>query len=123
MMLSDKKCVVLSSVAMLHGNEYMNNFYLWYYLQSASMQEQIQLSMAGSAMPRITLEKLNNFIMTVPDLLEQQRIVKYLDSKCSDIDTAIVQKQRQLDILNRYKKSLIYEYVTGKKEVPSSWQN
>lgn len=58
-----------------------------------------------------------------PPMVEQQSIAEYLDSKCADIDKTISQKQQQLDILNRYKKSLIYEYVTGKKEVPSSWQN
>ena len=51
-------------------------------------------------------------------LEEQQQIADYLDSKCSEIDTLIADKKRQLDILADYKKSLIYEYVTGKKEVP-----
>ena len=56
--------------------------------------------------------------VALPDMLEQQQIVSYLDSKCSEIDTLIADKKRQLDILADYKKSLIYEYVTGKKEVP-----
>lgn len=51
-------------------------------------------------------------------LEEQQQIADYLDTKCSEIDTLITDKKRQLDILADYKKSLIYEYVTGKKEVP-----
>lgn len=51
-------------------------------------------------------------------LEEQQQIADFLDSKCSEIDTLIADKKRQLDILADYKKSLIYEYVTGKKEVP-----
>ena len=51
-------------------------------------------------------------------LKEQQQIADYLDTKCSEIDTLIADKKRQLDILADYKKSLIYEYVTGKKEVP-----
>ena len=51
-------------------------------------------------------------------LEEQQQIADYLDSKCSEIDTLIADKKRQLDILTDYKKSLIYEYITGKKEVP-----
>lgn len=53
-----------------------------------------------------------------PPLEEQQQIADYLDTKCSEIDTLIADKKRQLDILAEYKKSLIYEYVTGKKEVP-----
>ena len=52
-----------------------------------------------------------------PSFDEQQQIADYLDSKCSEIDTLIADKKRQLDILADYKKSIIYEYVTGKKEV------
>lgn len=53
-----------------------------------------------------------------PPLEEQQQIADYLDSKCSEIDAIIADKKRQRGILTEYKKSLIYEYVTGKKEVP-----
>lgn len=51
-------------------------------------------------------------------LAEQQQIADYLDTKCSEIDAIIADKKRQRGILADYKKSLIYEYVTGKKEVP-----
>lgn len=51
-------------------------------------------------------------------LAEQQQIADFLDTKCSEIDAIIADKKRQLYILAEYKKSLIYEYVTGKKEVP-----
>lgn len=53
-----------------------------------------------------------------PPLEEQQQIADYLDTKCSEIDAIIADKKRQRGILAEYKKSLIYEYVTGKKEVP-----
>ena len=43
----------------------------------------------------------------------------YLDKKCTEINACIDDKQRQLEVLEEYKKSLIYEYVTGKKEVPA----
>ena len=48
---------------------------------------------------------------------EQQEIIQYLDDKCSSIDALIVQKQEHFTEIENYKKSLIYEYVTGKKEV------
>lgn len=48
---------------------------------------------------------------------EQQEIIQYLDDKCSSIDALVVQKQEHLTEIENYKKSLIYEYVTGKKEV------
>lgn len=57
--------------------------------------------------------------MPLPSLHEQQLIADYLDNKCAEIDSIITDKQKQLEILDEYKKSLIYEYVTGKKEVPN----
>ena len=65
--------------------------------------------------------RYSNFIQIIipyPPLEEQQQIADYLDTKCSEIDSLIADKKRQLDILADYKKSLIYGYVTGKKEVP-----
>ena len=52
-----------------------------------------------------------------PQKEEQKDIVDYLDAKCAEIDIAILEKKRQLEVLEQYKKSLIYEYVTGKREV------
>lgn len=65
--------------------------------------------------------RYSNFIQIIipyPPLEEQQQIADFLDAKCSEIDAIIADKKRQLYILAEYKKSLIYEYVTGKKEVP-----
>ena len=53
-----------------------------------------------------------------PPLSEQEDIASYLDMKCSQIDSISDQKKEQLTVLEAYKKLLIYEYVTGKKEVP-----
>lgn len=55
-----------------------------------------------------------------PPVEEQQEIVDYLDAKCSEIDAIISEKKEQLSTLAEYKKSLIYEYVTGKKEVAAA---
>lgn len=55
-----------------------------------------------------------------PPLSEQEDIASYLDMKCSQIDSISDQKKEQLTVLEAYKKSLIYEYVTGKKEVPTA---
>ena len=53
----------------------------------------------------------------LPKLVEQQQIVAFLDEKCVKIDRLIAIKQEKIEKLQEYKKSLIYEYVTGKKEV------
>lgn len=61
---------------------------------------------------------LKNIILTLPPLSEQHAIASYLDEKCSEIDSLIAIKQTKIEELKEYKKSIIYEYVTGKKEVP-----
>ena len=56
-------------------------------------------------------------IIFYPPLAEQERIAKFLDAKCAKVDALIAEKQNQLATLEEYKKSVIFEYVTGKKEV------
>lgn len=72
----------------------------------------------GDGFARLYSEQLYRFVVSLPPIEELHSIVAYIDSKCIEIDTLIADKKRQLDILAEYKKSLIYEYVTGKKEVP-----
>ena len=52
-----------------------------------------------------------------PPLEEQQEIADYLTEKCGEIDALIAKKEKLVEEMEAYKKSLIYEYVTGKKEV------
>lgn len=56
-------------------------------------------------------------IIFYPSLAEQERIAEFLDAKCAKVDALISEKQNQLATLEEYKKSVIFEYVTGKKEV------
>ena len=88
-------------------------------MMSKCMQEQIVMSMAGSAMPRTTLTKITEYVSTVPSIMEQTSIVSFLDTKCSEIDSLIKSKEKLIEELTAYRKSLIFEYVTGKKEVPA----
>lgn len=62
-------------------------------------------------------EALNNTYILIPPFDEQKAIAEYLDHKCAEIEQIIADKKAQLETLDNYKKSLIYEYVTGKKEV------
>lgn len=63
-------------------------------------------------------QDMRNIILPVPPLNEQKEIAVFLDKKCASIDKIIAGKQEQLVTIEEYKKSLIFEYVTGKKEVP-----
>ena len=66
---------------------------------------------------RLQADKFLNFVIAVPPTDEQIEIADYLDRKCAEIDILIAKKQQFFTELETYKKSLIYEYVTGKKEV------
>lgn len=66
---------------------------------------------------RLQTSAFNNFMIPVPPLDEQRKIADYLDTKISEIDIIIAEKKQQIETIEEYKKSLIFEYVTGKKEV------
>ena len=72
---------------------------------------------SGMGRWRLPAEQLKLFVLPMPPLSEQHQIASYLDTKCSEIDSLIAMKQAKIEELKEYKKSLIYEYVTGKKEV------
>lgn len=77
----------------------------------------ISLLSEGTAQPNISTANIKDFIICLPEQLELQEIATYLDTKCAEIDRIIEKKEQLIEELGSYKKSLIYEYVTGKKEV------
>lgn len=64
--------------------------------------------------------KLREISYAIPPYEEQVKIADYIEEKCTCLDSVICQKKEQIERLERYKNSLIYEYVTGKKEVPAN---
>lgn len=68
----------------------------------------------SAAQPGLAVERIKNLKMPLPPLPEQQSIASYLDTKCSEIDSLIALKQKKIEMLKDYKKSVIYEAVTGK---------
>ena len=88
-----------------------------YFLNSVYAYWQVEQTVVGGTIPTIAQSKIINYIIVLPDEQSQPKIVAYLDKKCTQIDHLIAIKQKKIDKLNEYKKSLIYEYVTGKKEV------
>ena len=92
--------------------------YMLYVLNSLICKNQFNERLVGIGVPNLHLNIIKNTKIILPLIHEQYSIADFLDTKCADIDAAIAGKQKQLDVLKEYKKSLIYEYVTGKKEVP-----
>ena len=71
----------------------------------------------GGGQPNISQETIKQLWLPIPSADEQIKISNYLDEKCRSVDALIAKKQQYLTEIENYKKSLIYEYVTGKKEV------
>lgn len=117
MMTDNIKAVALSSVAILRAPEDVDRKFLYWGLQSDGLQRNIQQTMAGSAMPRITVWKLGQYNIALPSIDEQKGIAAYLDKHCAVIDSKIEERKGQLEKLAEYRASAIYEYVTGKKSV------
>ena len=71
----------------------------------------------GSAQSDLAHSLFKQISITLFNLKEQELIANYLDKKCKEIDDLVEDKQKQIEKMEQYKKSLIYEYVTGKKRV------
>lgn len=91
--------------------------YLMYYLQSEAGQMQVNILQTGGNREGLSASAFSEFHICVPSPNEQHSIATYLDKKTSLIDSLIAIKQEKITELKDYKKSIIYEYVTGKKEV------
>lgn len=94
-----------------------NTKYLFYCFISFGIIDVINSSTYGTKMPRANIEYILNLQFAIPTVIEQQQIVDYLDKRCEEIDNLIKIKQEKIEKLKEYKKSLIYQYVTGKKEI------
>ena len=97
-----------------------NKKFFMYYLRTLAFTE-VFIALSTGIRVRscdTNWNKLRQLVYLIPPLSEQQAIADYLDDKCAKIDAVIADKQAQLETLAAYKKSLIYECVTGKKSVP-----
>jgi type I restriction enzyme S subunit len=94
--------------------------YVTYSLNSTIGKTQFELMKIGSALTHTSVKSVSKIIHAIPSKEEQLEIVEFLDNKCAEIDELITKKETLCLGLEAYKKSMVYEYVTGKKEVPST---
>lgn len=118
---SENTGAISSAYVMLIPNKEMvyPPFYKWLFKSSLyinALQSTSDLVRDGQAMRYSNFAKVRLYCVPIN---EQREIAAYLDEKCSAIDTLIAKKEQLLSELETYKKSLIYEYVTGKREVPA----
>lgn len=115
---TDRIFTIWSPLAVLRCNRSITlPKYMFYFLQSIPYQKQIELGWSYGTQQNIGMRTLERLKVCLPLLDEQKEIVEYLDDMISEIDLSIKKKEKMLSELESYKKSLIYEYVTGKKEV------
>ena len=94
----------------------INSDFLFYFLSSLFCKEMDRGS-AQSTVPSVRLPMLQNFSVCIPSVEEQNDIVSLLDAKCHEIDTLISIKRQKIETLKDYKKSIIFEAVTGKTNI------
>ena len=111
-------CISSAYVMLIPDERYVYPpFYRWFFKSSKyinALQSTSNLVRDGQAMRYANFIQVPLFLIPIE---EQMEISNYLNEKCSEIDTIISDKKKQLEVITEYKKSLIYEYVTGKKEV------
>ena len=108
---------VNGSIAVISSTSFITPKYLYYYLLSEMFQQHIDLLKDGMGVPHLFQSDLKEIKIAFPSKDEQKEIADYLDAKCAEIDGLIAKKEQLVKELESYKKSLIYEVVTGKREV------
>ena len=107
----------VSSEFAVFSAETIDHQSLKWYMLSYGFLDTVNASTYGTKMPRANIDFVKNMYIPVFDVQEQEEIAIYLNEKSSQIEQLIAIKKSKIDKLEQYKRSLIYEYVTGKKEV------
>ncbi len=108
--------IITSAYITLIPKKKVNSKYFHYLLHSYDI-EKVFYNMGNGVRQGLNYSEFAKLLVISPTKDEQKDIVAYLDEKCSSIDSIISTKKQQLEKLEEYKKSLIFEYVTGKKQV------
>ena len=107
---------IASSLVIIRA-ESINPDYLNYVLQNSAVSEMALTTAIGIGSLNLSAENIMSFVIPLPSPAEQSIIVRYLNHKCKTVEGLITEKQSLIDDLESYKKSLIYEVVTGKRRI------
>ena len=105
---------IQNSIMIVRPKKDIDIRYVRYMLFSVVSRGYVDYICNKATIPHFTKDKLSGTLIPMPPLSEQQRIAAFLDTKCSEIDSLIALKRQKIESLNAYKKSVIYEAVTGK---------
>ena len=113
----DSYTYIQNSIMIVRSKGNTDNRYLRYLLEFLVKQGYIDVVCNKATIPHFTKDKLSCVPFCLCPTGEQKEIADYLDAKCAEIDKLIAKKEQLVKELENYKKSLIFEYVTGKKEL------
>lgn len=113
----DSDTYIQNSIMIVRSKGNTDNRYLRYLLEFLVKQGYIDIVCNKATIPHFTKDKLSCVPFCLCPAGEQEEIADYLDAKCAEIDRLIAKKEQLVKELESYKKSLIYEVVTGKREV------
>ncbi len=116
--LSTEHGIITSAYIALRPKLGVNSAYFHYLLHAYDVQK-VFYNMGNGVRQGLNYSEFSKLMLLAPPAEEQQAIVSFLDAKSDEIESTIAEKHEQQIALAEYKKSLIYEYVTGKKEVPT----
>lgn len=108
--------IITSAYIAMKAIESVNPEYFHYLLHAYDVMK-VFYNMGNGVRQGLNFSEFSRLMVFEPTIEEQNAIVKYLKEKCDEIDLAIAEKKQQIETIEEYKKSLIFEYVTGKKEV------
>lgn len=111
------EATVNSSLSVITPSELLDYRYEYYYFMSPLFQNIISRLKNGVGVPHLTQKSMKDIYLPLPSKKEQESIADYLDNKVVELDSLIGEKESLINDLEDYKKSLIYEVVTGKRRV------
>ena len=110
-------CICSTGFAVITPKDNVQQDFVVYAIENESFIAQIIANSQGISYPAINVSQLENLKLAFPSVKEQKEIVDFLKTKLLEIDSTINKKQNMIQKLDAYKKSIIFEYVTGKKYV------
>ncbi|WP_302941629.1 restriction endonuclease subunit S [uncultured Ruminococcus sp.] len=108
--------IITSAYIAMKAIKAVNPEYFHYLLHAYDVMK-VFYNMGNGVRQGLNFSEFSRLMVFEPAIEEQNAIVSYLKEKCDEIDLAIAEKKQQIETIEEYKKSLIFEYVTGKKEV------
>lgn len=113
----DLPSLLLQRVCRIRVKGFMDSSWVFLWIASNAFKESLSTETTGISVPHISTKQIGDFIVAIPPIEVQKEICEFIDAKCAQIDRLITIKQAKIEKLEQYKRSLIYEYVTGKKEI------